>query len=245
MALSRHFDDPQRARSGNRDRIVEASLALFNDEGVRRVTTNHIAAHLSISPGNLYYHFRNKEEIIRALFPRVVDAARASLALPEDRKITPDNVGTYHLLGAQSLWAYRFFFRDRAELLASDPVLSREYRVLHAWLTDQFVALFRHLCDQGHMDLRGFEGDTERIATNAIILWMSWLSFVTTARPRATISRRDIAEGALRSFLTFAPLLDQRFVRAVRAAIDSWPAGGGEARSRPVDRPRRLIRPAS
>ncbi len=50
-------------RGGTKARIVEASLELFNQHGERAMTTNHIAAHLGISPGNLYYHSRNKEEI--------------------------------------------------------------------------------------------------------------------------------------------------------------------------------------
>ena len=55
-------------KNKTRDRIVEASLELFNAQGERSVTTNHIAAHLGMSPGNLYYHFRNKQAIIAELF---------------------------------------------------------------------------------------------------------------------------------------------------------------------------------
>ncbi|MGR5456657.1 TetR/AcrR family transcriptional regulator, partial [Vibrio alfacsensis] len=51
-----------------RDKIVYAALDLFNLDGERNVTTNHIAAHIEISPGNLYYHFRNKQEIVREIF---------------------------------------------------------------------------------------------------------------------------------------------------------------------------------
>ena len=89
---------------GNRERILEASLALFNERGTRSVTTNHIAEHLSISPGNLYYHFRNKEEIIRTIQPLFSEAVRTALALPDDREITAADVGRYPPVDGEEPW---------------------------------------------------------------------------------------------------------------------------------------------
>ncbi len=59
-------------KTSTKEKILDAALALFNAQGSRTVTTNHIAKECNISPGNLYYHFQDKEEIIRALYDRMV-----------------------------------------------------------------------------------------------------------------------------------------------------------------------------
>ncbi|MBI0377462.1 TetR/AcrR family transcriptional regulator, partial [Streptomyces albiflaviniger] len=61
---------------GNRERIVLEGLRLFNEDGFDAVSTNHISKKLGISPGNLYYHFRNKEEIAFELYSRMTDEVR-------------------------------------------------------------------------------------------------------------------------------------------------------------------------
>ena len=68
------------AKTNTYTRIIDASLALFNEEGERNISTNHIAAHLGISPGNLYYHFRNKDENHR---PALQTLQRSPAGIPE------------------------------------------------------------------------------------------------------------------------------------------------------------------
>lgn len=53
-----------------RGRILAESLKLFNEHGEAQVTTGMVAEALGMSPGNLYYHFRNKDEIVEQLFTR-------------------------------------------------------------------------------------------------------------------------------------------------------------------------------
>ena len=52
------------------ERILEVTLELFNRFGEPNVSTTLISAELSISPGNLYYHYPAKDELINSLFDR-------------------------------------------------------------------------------------------------------------------------------------------------------------------------------
>jgi AcrR family transcriptional regulator len=109
-------------------RILDASLALFNEQGTGNVTTNHIAEALAMSPGNLYYHYRNKAEIVRGLFGRITAAWAENYAVPAG--VMPDLAMMERMVaGNFAIQArYRFFFRDLTLLLNSDPELAAAYR---------------------------------------------------------------------------------------------------------------------
>ncbi len=109
-------------------RILDAALALFNERGTDTITTNHIAESLGMSPGNLYYHYRNKAEIVRALFGRIMAAWADNYAVPP---ATMPSVAMMEamLAGNFDIQArYRFFFRDLTLLLNADPDLAAAYQ---------------------------------------------------------------------------------------------------------------------
>ena len=124
-----------------RDRILEAALALFNEQGTGAVSTNHIAAAIDISPGNLYYHFRNKEDIIRALFERLFAKWDETFQLPSDRAPVLADFERLIASNYRLIWDYRFAYREMAALLHNDPDLHTRYQEMRHRGYDGFAKL--------------------------------------------------------------------------------------------------------
>ena len=125
----------------NRERILEAALSLFNDQGTGAVSTNHIAEAAGISPGNLYYHFRNKEEIIRALFERLFAEWDIAFKLPTDRAPSLTDLDAMIAANYQLIWEYRFAYREQGALLRNDPELKERYLAVRRRGYEGFAAL--------------------------------------------------------------------------------------------------------
>lgn len=160
-----------------RERIVQASLQLFNVQGERSVTTNHIAAHLQISPGNLYYHFRNKQAIIAVLFAEYESRVDAFLRRPE-RTLTVDDKTFYLEALLAAMWRYRFLHRDLEHLLESDPELAARYRAFAQRCLVNAKAIYRGFTEAGI--LRMNETQLEALTLNAWIILTSWVRFLCT-----------------------------------------------------------------
>jgi AcrR family transcriptional regulator len=92
-----------------RERILETALKLFNDFGEPNVTTTVIADEMDISPGNLYYHFHNKDEIVDALFGDYEKEIEGLFATPSSRLLGTEDIWLFLHLLFETIWRFRFF----------------------------------------------------------------------------------------------------------------------------------------
>ncbi|MDX1802585.1 MAG: TetR/AcrR family transcriptional regulator [Alcanivorax sp.] len=168
--------------ASTKDRILETSLDLFNRRGERNVTTNHIAEALGISPGNLYYHFRNKSVIVAALFGRYEEQFLALLAAPQGPLTWRDKVHYFEGILA-SLWQHRFFHRDLGHFLNQDDELNGRYRTFVSTVFERGLVIYRELRASGILEM-----DDEQLSglmVNTWVLVSSWAGMVHGLYPQA------------------------------------------------------------
>jgi AcrR family transcriptional regulator len=140
---------PTQKSERTRQRILDAACGLFNEQGTAPVTTNHIAAAAGLSPGNLYYHYADKQAIIRALFARYAAAYegrwRPAADAVHDLGALRDNVTA----GMALTWEYRFLAREMLALLRADPELRAAYREIYERRLGEWHAFGDRLAAQG------------------------------------------------------------------------------------------------
>jgi AcrR family transcriptional regulator len=184
------------------ERIIEAAVGLFNEKGTRAVTTNHIADAAGISPGNLYYHFRNKEDIIRAVFSRMVNFMEKDASFGSGGRVLPSLAHLEALFkDLLSLhWQYRFFFLELASLLRRDKKLHELFRKLQARRLREIRGSLRAFMGKGL--LRPMDrAAVDFVSTNIWLIGMFWHSLVAAGGQDITPARAAGGVGLIRNLL--------------------------------------------
>lgn len=177
-----------------RERILDLSLRLFNDFGEPNVNTTLIAEEMNISPGNLYYHFKNKDDIINCVFQQFEREIDSLLAVPADRSPNVEDAWLFLHVLFELIWKYRFFYRDLNNLLANNRTLELKFKQLLA----QKVKVARLLCDglARAGELKANAREIEALATNMVVIATYWLSYSYVLDPRR-FNEPDVVGAAL------------------------------------------------
>lgn len=182
------------------ERILETALSLFNEFGEPNVTTAVIADDMNISPGNLYYHFHSKDEIVEALFLRYEREMDALLTLRDTAAREVEDVWFLLHLLFETIWKYRFVYRDINNLLMRNRLVETHFQLILAHKQQTAVSLCNGLAAAGVLDAT--PDDIAALAVNITLVTSFWLSFEQARHPR---QMPDIGRGAHQVLSLAAP----------------------------------------
>ncbi|MBD1585341.1 TetR/AcrR family transcriptional regulator [Pseudomonas typographi] len=204
------------------ERIVHASLRLFNDLGERAVSTNHIAAYLEMSPGNLYYHYANKREIVAVLFGRYEQQVRRALAIPATGAPTVDELRGHltELLGR--MWHFRFFYRDLEHLLEADPALASRYRAFSGECQALGRRLIQRFVDHGILALDARQA--EALTLNVWIVLTGWVRYCCTHDVQPQHEAEVIHRGCYQVLSLASGFVQARWLSSIESLLSEFGA---------------------
>ena len=177
------------------ERILEVSLDLFNRFGEPNVSTTLISAELNISPGNLYYHYPAKDELINSLFDRYEKALSELLHAADNVRNVEDAWLFFHML-FELIWQYRFLYRDLNDLLSKNRRLETHF---------QFVLKNKSRAVQSVLDglnrggvMRIDSREAEPVASSMVVVLTYWLSYEYVRDPRRALEPESAGAALLR-----------------------------------------------
>ena len=188
-----------------RERILEVALSMFNAQGEPNVTTNHIADELEISPGNLYYHFRNKDDIVEQLFGAYEARMDQALLVPSERLPNLEDVWLQLHLVFECMWDYRFLYRDLVDILSRNRKLKMHFGRMLTRAGASATGVLKGLAAAGI--LRATPDEIRASAENVLLLTTFWLNFNAVRNSRADPNQDDLTQGIYQVMLLIAPFL--------------------------------------
>jgi AcrR family transcriptional regulator len=188
-----------------RERILQTSLQLFNEYGAPRITTNHIADEMNISPGNLYYHFRNKDEIIYHLFLSYEKKISDALQVPQSRDLNMEDMWLYLHLVFESIWEYRFLYRDLDNIVSRSRKLRLRFkRILERKIKTAGV-IFEGLVQTGI--IKASTEEIQALATNVAVVATYWINFYNIRYDDQNSNDNNLGQGVYQVMALVAPFL--------------------------------------
>jgi AcrR family transcriptional regulator len=191
------------------ERILEVTLELFNRFGEPNVSTTLISSELGISPGNLYYHYPAKDELINTLFERYERSLGELLNSSDGVRNVEDAWFFLHSL-FEIIWDYRFLYRDLNDLLSKNRLLEMHFQTVLKNKTRAIRTLLAGMSRSGAVDIDARE--LEPTANCMVVVLTYWLSFEYVRDPRHALepdnAQQALARGAYHVLNLLAPHLE-------------------------------------
>jgi AcrR family transcriptional regulator len=169
-----------------KEKILHKALELFNTFGYESVTMRDIAGALKISPGNLTYHFKKKDDLIYAIVRQQRQDHQSRRC---SEKISFAELNQLLEANLEHQKKYFFYFNNITELPRKYPEIAKIQTEIKKEFYSLLKGIFMSFVDEGLMKPEPFEGVYDDLAFAILSIVVFWTQetyhqndFVTTPK---------------------------------------------------------------
>lgn len=131
-------------------KILDCSIALFNQYGISEISLRDIAKEVGISIGNLQYHFKKREDIVEAIYYELVEEMTNSMTPNKDHDLLSEFFDI-SILVISTLYDYRFFLLDFVTITRRNQKIKKHYAALSIKRQEAFIESVNVLIKEGFL----------------------------------------------------------------------------------------------
>lgn len=209
-------------KPSTKQRILDTALLLFNTLGTPGISTNHVALELDISPGNLYYHFNSKDQLIEQLFTEYEQALNPLLKQSLSKQQTIEDLWFFLHLGFELALQYRFIYQDTDYIISKCPSLRSKFRRMLEALNRVLLEMLNELSMGEALSVKS-ETLLKDLSLTMLLICTKWISFKQhfSAISETGLTGDDLNQGVYQALSLLLPYLDpgnQTHLLALREA---------------------------
>ena len=163
--------------NNTKNKILDASLRLFNKNGVEKITLRQIAKDLGISQGNLNYHFPKKSEIILSLYTDLVLSLDEKFSNLKKENLCLRDIFNNNIELIKCFYNYRFILLDFRQIMSDYPAIKKNYLWIQEKRKEQFLGLIEGLVQTKIIREEEYKGEYENVYIRLTIIGDFWMSY--------------------------------------------------------------------
>ncbi len=199
--------------STTKEKILEESIKLFNEKGCLQTSTRHIATKVEISVGNLYYYFKNKEEIVLCLYERYMHLINLQLTSLDEE--IDEAFDYYEFLIKQMDYElkFRFFRLELNNIFQKFPKVRKAMEDSIKLKQKQIGFVFKHQIKYEYIKPLSKE-ELEFVVSNTWIIVAKWEVYWILDKVNDELQRRK--RGILNFLYFIKPYLTQKGLKETK-----------------------------
>lgn len=167
-----------------REKIKVTAIELFNEFGATNISTIKLSNHMDISPGNYYYYFSSKEDLIKAIWEENIHSHSEKVFFEKKYAPTVNGILDFANASIDHIYKFRFFYTELYILQKNDPKLRDAYKNHLIRSAGQAAETFAPWEAAGILSIPKEEEEKERLLQNMWIIAMTSMGFLQNFNPK-------------------------------------------------------------